>query len=235
MTHRYLLAVLLTSIAWMTSSAQDQPRPIWHNDTHQMFEVVRGGERLTTKWCFVIDSSHSTWNIAGRVMSAMDAALSYPTDQLRFSVFTFNNRGVHRFRDWTDASANEFGLARDFVRDNKGVSSWVGGAMHDALHQPLTELTIVLISDGGFTEPFSEVISVIRDGQRWREDNNLSRAIICSIGLENMLCRNGNPPYPKDENSVCQDRMRQIGVDNHGGYYYVQPVADHAVARPSGR
>lgn len=229
MIRRGVCGVALALLISLSVLAQEPPRTVWHNDTHRMFEIVQGKRRLTTKWCFVIDSSHSTWNIAGRVMSAMDAALEYPTDQLRFSVYTFNNRGVHRFRDWVDASADEFKSARDFVRDNRGVSSWVGGAMRDALHQNTNNLTIILISDGGFTEPFSEVRVTIRDGQKWREDSGLGRAIICSIGLENMLCRNSRPPYPKDENSTCQARMREIGGDNDGGFYYVQP-GDSTVA-----
>jgi hypothetical protein len=215
---------VLALLSSLVVFAQEAPRELWRNDTHRMLEIVPSRQRLTTKWCFVIDSSHSTWNIAGRVMGAMDAALEHPTDQLRFSVFTFNNRGVHKFRDWVDASADEFKAAHDFVRDNRGVSSWVGGAMHDALHQRVNNLTIVLISDGGFTEPFPEVRGVIRDGQKWREDNSLGRSIICSIGLENMLCRGSRPPYPKDSNRVCQDRMREIGDDNAGGFFYVQPT-----------
>jgi hypothetical protein len=97
-------------------------------------------------------------------------------------------------------------------------------AIRDALLQRKKNLTVIIISDGGFSEPFNEILSEIATWQLWRENEGLGRAVIASIGIENHLSRESKPPYPKDTDNVCQDRMEQLGVEGKGGYFLVRRI-----------
>jgi len=214
--------LLLTTVA-LAQDRLGQQSIIWQDVTQHLSIVNQNKDRLSRNWTFVVDSSHSTWNIAGRVLSAFKAVTTFPEDELRFSLYTFNLRGIQAYRDWAEASPEEFSGARAFIRQHRGVNSYVGGALHDALHQIQDDLTIIVISDGGFSERFDDVQQIIRDGQEWRREQGLKIAIICGVGIENMLSRESRPPYPKDTNIVCQRRMQAIGRQNHGGFFYLQP------------
>lgn len=208
-----------------TSPSAPTERDISIDDEYRISMVSEPTQRLTTNWAFIVDNSHSTWNIGARILKGFQAALQYPTDHLRFCSYVFHDRGVHKYRNWVWASEEEFITTERWITQNHGVLSYAGGAIRDALHQEVAELTIIVISDGGFSEEGPAIKRIIAEGQQWRVDHGFSPAIICCVGIENMLGPNTRPrPYPKPTNEVCQQWMRDIGEEGRGGYIYVQPA-----------
>jgi len=207
---------------------KEKPVEIYKDSNYRVMMVRKNTKRFSKNWAFVIDSSHSTWDIAERVLTGVEVATQFPTDHLRFCTYVFNNEGCHRYRrvrdkdgnlvGWVDASPDEFKAAKKFVRDNRGVSSYAAKALRDALFQPKKDLTIIVISDGGFSEGITKIKATIEAGQKWREKKGYGRAIICAIGIENMKSW---PTYPKLSNRVCQQSMRDIGVEGKGGFFYI--------------
>lgn len=177
---------------------------------------------LTKNWQFVIDNSSSTHNIFGLVRAGLFESLKFPTDEMNISVITFNDRGMERRLDWMEMSPEAIRKADDFVQKTKGVLSYGRVAIDLAIRQNKERLTIVLISDGGFTEAcnnrgFGVIDRCIKDAQKWREDNGLGKAIIVSIGIENKHYTAGGKP-PDEE---CQAFMQKVGTENGGGYFHV--------------
>jgi len=211
-----------------TKAKQEKPVEIYRDSKYRVMMARKNTERFSKNWAFVIDSSHSTWDIAGRVLTGIEVATQFPTDHLRFCAYVFNNEGCHRYRKvknkegkivgWVDASPDEFKATKKWVYANRGVSSYAAKAIRDALLQPKKELTVIIISDGGFSESIERIKATIEVGQKWREKKGYGRAIICAIGIENMKCW---PTYPKQPNRVCQRGMRDIGVTGKGGFFYI--------------
>lgn len=215
------------------------PVEIAIDDSHRVIQVYKNELRLTTNWVFVVDNSHSTWKIASRVISAFRAITLFPTDELRFCTYVFSNRGCHKYRSWQFASPKQFSLTEQFIKQNRGVNSYAALALRDALRQPQKELTVIIISDGGFSDGDSRAGSsynqdiirkIIEQNQQWRDNRGLGRAVIVAVGIENTLCW---PRYPKDTNAVCMDGMRKIGLEGQGGFFYVQPLPEKTAAKPS--
>jgi len=203
------------------------PIEISRDRYHRVVMVKSNKERFTKNWAFIVDSSHSTWAVAGKILRAFHTATGFPADHLRFCSYVFNNEGWtdKNYRDWVDASPDEFLKTQKWIRERRGVNSNAAHAVRRALRQPVKELTILIISDGGFSDGgviggkgISLIKRLIKEGQNWRVANGLSRAIICTIGIENVLSW---PTYPKLPNAVCQQGMRDIGVEGRGGFFYV--------------
>jgi len=225
----FITSFLVFSLTIMSASAADAPCEIYKDDFYKMIMVKKNEERFTKRWAFVIDSSHSTWDICTTVMAGFNAAVSMPTDDLRFCAYTFNNRGCHKFRDWEDASKDAFDATKKWVSQNKGVNSYVEGAIRGAITQPVENLTVILISDGGFSDGVSlagasaqVVKEIIAEAQAERANQGLPPAIICTIGIENARCW---PQYPKASNATCMQGMRDIGIEGRGGFFYVREIA----------
>lgn len=192
---------------------------------YNIYQIIAGKTKgLTENWAFVIDSSNSTSRVVGRLLAGFTAAVSSPTDQHRFCSFVFNNNNQHKFRGWKVASRQEFQRTNRWIRRNIGVNSYADKALRDALLQRKKNLTVILISDGGFSERFSTIQNTIATYQLWRENNGYGKALIVTIGIENHLSRLSKPPYPKDTDAVCQARMRKIGEKGGGGYYLVRRI-----------
>jgi hypothetical protein len=104
--------------------------------------------------------------------------------------------------------------------------SYAAGALNAALRQKVKKLTVIIISDGGFTEcgykpavaTLKPINNVIASAQKWRIDKGYGEAIITTIGIENLV---GWPSYPKPSDKMCQGWMRSIGTNGHGGYFFV--------------
>lgn len=214
------------------------PVEISRDRYHRVMMIKRNKERFTKNWAFVIDSSHSTWALAAKVMKAFNTATGFPSDQLRFCAYVFNDPGwtSKHYRDWVDASPEEFDKTQRWIRNTRGVGSIATPALVRALQQPVKELTVLIISDGGFTDGGGKggqgigvVKAIIEAGQKWRERQGYERALIVSIGIENALCW---PYYPKLSNTDCQKGMRDIGVDGLGGYFYIHKIR-HQVRKTS--
>jgi hypothetical protein len=211
----------------------EKPVEIARDRNHRVVMIKKNRERFTKNWAFVVDSSHSTWAIAGKILTGFNTATGFPTDQLRFCTYVFNDPGwtSKHYRDWVDACPEEFTKTQKWIRQTRGVGSIAGPAIIRAFQQPVEELTVLIISDGGFTDGggrggqgISVVKGVIEKGQQWRVAHGLERAVVVSIGIENSLCW---PQYPKLPNSDCQIGMRALGVEGKGGFFYIHRLRPH--------
>lgn len=179
--------------------------------------------QLTKNWVFVVDTSHSMRGVFDKARAAFLHATSFPTDELFFSAITFNNQNMEKFRDWRPSSVQEFQETSRWIESEMRVLSYGRRAMEMALHLERPELTIVLITDGGFTEAcegrgFDTIRRTITDGQEWRRNNGHGAALICSIGIENIGYTAGGKPSDAD----CQAFLREIGDQHGGGYFLVR-------------
>jgi hypothetical protein len=211
-------ALLITLLMFGITSAQQPP-----SLSIEVTNPIPSKARLTTNWVFVMDTSHSMNGIFDRSRAAFIHATSSPTDELFFSVITFNDPGMQKFRDWTPASAQEFRDASTWVEREMRVLSYGAKAIEMALHLERQELTIILITDGGFTEAcerrgFGTMRQTFADGQAWRRNRGFGEAIICALGIENIGYTNGHKP-PDEE---CQMFLREIGDQYNGGYFLVR-------------
>jgi len=193
---------------------------------YKMTMVNPPSVRLTKNWAFIFDTSHSMQQ--DRVAKAQYGfvnATKHSTDEWRFCVFTFNDHGVDRFRDWEEASVDSFKAAHKWsnMKRQRGVLSYANTAVKKALQLKVEELTIILITDGGFsrdtsgTEGMVKVKQIIADGQAWREKHGYRKAIIACIGIQNLYYSAG---YKKPD-PICQQGLQEIGVANAGGFFYV--------------
>jgi len=189
-------------------------------DKYNMTMIKKPKVPLTKNWAFIIDTSHSmNQDRVEKAHKAFQIATQFPTDELNFCMYTFNDQGVDRFRDWKKASPDEFKAAHNWARKKwqRGVLSYAGAAIRKALHLEKRELTIIIISDGGFTEGYKKIKDIITEGQGWRVKYGFGRAIIACIGIQNLYYRTGG----KEPDYENQQWLHDIGVDNHGGYSYV--------------
>jgi hypothetical protein len=141
-------------------------------------------------------------------------------DELKFCMYAFNDSGCHTYKPWEDWSVDGFDEAAKWLYKpaQQGTMSYGAKAIVDALLQPHKELSVIIITDGGFTEGGDEVKKRIKETQKWRVEKGYGKALICTIGIENMLCR---PAYPKPTNKICQGWLQDIGKKGNGGYFYV--------------
>lgn len=202
--------------------------------------------RFTENWTFIIDGSSSLWTenlqtsckLLKKSEKAFRYATRFPTDGMMFNVFLFAGDAKierHAYRDWAAGYPDEFDATRAWMsrkigwRDDRiGLYSHGGVSISEALRQKKKSLTILMITDGGFTSActsppsWSEIDQIIRKEQAWRVANGYGQAIIVCIGIENLHYFGGNKP----NNDLCQIYLREIGTRYSGGYWYV--TSEHA-------
>jgi len=190
---------------------------------YEMIVEPDGG--ITNRWVLVMDTSHSMRGVFAQTMKAYLEITEFPTDELFFSLVTFNNRGMEQFKDWVGASEDEFTKASDLIEKEarRGVLSYGATALRMALRQERDELTIIVITDGGFTEAcegreFGSIRRVLEENQQWRIDQGFGEAKICFIGIENKGYTTGGKPTDEQ----CQAFFREIGTRWKGGYFLVR-------------
>ena len=205
-------------------------------ENYTMTMVNRPEARLTSNWAFIFDTSHSMQQ--ERVEQAHYAFLNATNhagtgvDEWKFCVFTFNDRGVDRFRDWEEASVDSFKAAHEWsnMKRQRGVLSYANAAIKKALQLEKEDLTIILITDGGFSKDYTgvdgmaKVKQIIAAGQMWRQKHGYGKAIIACIGIQNLYYRAG---YKKPD-PVCQRGLQDIGIAHSGGYFYVHQGSFHS-------
>ncbi len=222
---RKAVAVVVFISLFFSIATATPDRPVYKMAT----KVLPEPGAISTRWAFVIDTSQSIvrFNLFGGILSGFTKSTVYPTDQFKFCMYAFNNQNCWSYRKWNYLPAykdvdgkvtKKWRKLIGWIYGNTGTMSYGSGAINDALHQKVTKLTIVIISDGGFTEGGTMVMKIIKDAQEWRVAEGYGRAVITTIGIENMACR---PIYPKPNNAICQKWMRDIGVTGLGGYRYV--------------
>ena len=157
------------------------------------------------------------------MQKAFSTVTQFPTDELHFCIITFSNKGQERYRKWVQASKNEIKKANRWIYKKMGVSSFANKAILKALQQKKKALTVIIITDGGFTEAcynrgFSSTYKTIRGGQNWRAKNGYREAAIVTIGIENRNYMHGGKPSDKK----CQAFLKKIGKKWNGGYFLVK-------------
>jgi len=222
-----LSALFVTLLTFGISPAQQNPQI-------EITNPVPPKTQLTTNWVFVMDTSHSMQGIFDKSRAAFLRATSHPTDELFFSVITFNDPGMQKFRDWVPASPREFADASRWVEQEMRVLSYGQRAIEMALHLERARLTVVMITDGGFTEAcegrgFGTIRQTFADGQEWRRTHGFGEALVCCLGIENIGYTNGHKPPDAD----CQAFLRELGDQYNGGYFLVRNAMPIAPARPA--
>ncbi len=200
--------------------------------------VERPSERFSNNWTFVIEGSVSlryeplqdTRKLLKKSQTAFKYATSFPQDECKFNMFLFAGdyqKEIHVYRDWGPFTPEEVKKTQLWMTNNigaphMGIFSHGAKSIGLALRQKLKNLTILIISDGGFTSAcdakgFGLIEKIISDGQKWRLLHGLRQAIICTIGIENKHYYAGGKPSDKD----CQNFLKKIGKQQHGGYWYI--------------
>lgn len=221
---RKILAVLFACIVGIAVAA---PGTNVQQEDITIEMVVSPAEPLSKYWIFVVDGSNSMDGIFTRVRRAFFTAAEQGTDEWEFAAITFDDARMERFRDWAKATPDEFTAAEQWIesreRNRKPVLSYGATAIRMALAQRQRELTIVLITDGGFTEVsradgnFQVMRDVFEAGQAHRLNSGLPYALVCCIGIENKNYTAGRKPPDAD----CQAFLREMGERWRGGYFLV--------------
>lgn len=202
--------------------------PIGAQDsTHKMEMKVAPAYPLSNHWIFVVDGSDSMRGVFDKVKRSFSEFKEFQADEVYYAAITFDDPSMERFREWERGSPDTLDEITKWVnvreRNRIPVNSYGIRAIQMALEQSEEELTIILITDGGFTEvcrhngDFSVISNVIESGQQARVNRGLSQALICSIGIENKHYTAGNKP--SDER--CQEFMASVGSQWGGGYFLI--------------
>lgn len=193
--------------------------PAWALPGDLVFEVVDAPKtRLSKDWLFLFDNSHSMRGVFAKARAAFVEATKQPTDELNFNIISFSNEGQQDVRGWRQATVEEFEETDKWLHSKSGIKSYGCKAMEMALQEKKKDLTVILISDGGFSEGFAKMRESLAKGQAWREKEGLPKALLVSIGIENKNYTAGGKPA--DE--VCQKFMRELGDLGEGGYFLVR-------------
>lgn len=179
---------------------------------------------LSKNWQFIVDTSPSTRFVFPKLREALTTVMNQAVDEFNFSVITFNLQNMEATKPWVEASVNEFKAADEFVIKNYGALSYGFKALEMGIKQEKSPLTIVLITDGGFTEVcrnngnFALTDNVVDKAQQWRRDRDLPAAQILCVGLENKQYTHGHKP-PDEQ---CQAYLKGLGERFGGGYVLVR-------------
>lgn len=254
------LQIIILSILLLAPLAYGQDRP-------EVEEVVQPAKRLTKNWVFVIDTSISMNGIFHKVVEGLRHLTQASTDEWYFSVIVFNNTGQERWfkpridnkrKRWLPASPDMFSLTEAWLDNTRqrGVNSHGLRALEWALKSEREELTVVVITDGGFTSAcegrgFGKIRKAIAAAQAWRITNGWKHALITTVGVANshysIMCarcvrgrragRGHDYSVPdfwltnigkKPSNVDCQTFLREIGTTYEGGYLYVHHIKQTA-------
>lgn len=182
----------------------------------QVVTVVAPQARPTKRMLFVVDASQSMTRSFSAALAAVRKVSSQPVDELNIGVIVFADfeehlRWVYRGKRWAklpDAKAVKAATAW-LQRACVGTSTFVIPPLKDALADKASKLTIVLVSDGLFSESDPQVLKAIEKAQRKRVKAKLPRALIITYGVG----RAGSAAL----NS--QSTMAKIGRAGRGGFY----------------
>jgi hypothetical protein len=232
MTRTWLLPVVLVLLGSFAALAQDvsdavpakpaKPAPPAPPEKIKVIkEIVKPKERLSRRIFLCVDVSGSMIleGQVGKVLDAVKLILQQPLDDFELAIASFNDK-AERWPGVKDASDNPKPVALGWTRLPSQVTidaaeKWItdkppfGGTEPDkaldiALHEKGGELSIILITDGGFEGP--NVMSRISVWQEWRVRQNLGEAVIMTYGV--------GPDAEKAEGLLAD-----IGRKWKGGFY----------------
>lgn len=195
---------------------------------------------------FLVDASSSI-NRNKYAVAKFNAAWKIITneivsDHIYFRTYVFHDKGMFNRTKWAEGSPRDLKKSYKWIKNNTGIYSWGLEALVAALRDknPLDKnpasqkrLTIVLITDGGFTEAsdkdengrtgsFKVLDRAIATTQASREKDGLEPATIVAIGLENKAADITYGTSVKRPDKECQAWLAKIGKKYKGGYFFVK-------------
>jgi hypothetical protein len=224
-----LLCILLLTICCSVGIAQEPtPQP----SAPKLEMIVEQKIPINKNILFIVDRSGSMDN--GLLERAITVVLSivepeHAIDELNVAAVVFNDRYVRW--DGHPSPAGERQPPKGWAslpnpEAVKALNEWVdsyraGGSTHvipalvHGLMEPINELTIVVVSDGIFSDPVGMVgmsdalRNIITDGQKEREKMGLNHAVLLAYGVST----EGSSTGPTDT-------MKVIGDLGQGGYLH---------------
>lgn len=158
-------------------------------------------------------------------------------DEWYFCAYFFGDKNREEFYPWTPAggpqSKQELEKLYIEMLKSEQLKSFGKKALSMAIRSknPLDKnpsmsrtLTVILITDGGFTEAvgpmrYHSTYDAVIMAQKWREANDLFEATIWTIGLENKIYWSAKVKRPDAE---CQAFLKKLGTKYNGGYCLVR-------------
>lgn len=209
---------------------------------------------------FVVDASstiYSDGEMRDKFNKAWDIITDkFASDELYVKLIIFNDKKMEKRTKWFDIGGPRgpkiLSRLKKTVWNNTGIYSWGAQAIDEAIKQinPLDKnwptrrrLTVVILSDGGFTEAadvdingdveslvlkgeyfrtgsFDCLDRIIERAQKWRVLRDLAPATILTIGIENTNDFWGTGVKRPDKE--CQAWLKKIGTEYNGGYFLVR-------------
>ena len=175
----------------------------------ELSPVVRASSRFSKHVLFVCDVSASMY---GRpfdsALSAFKMVASQPVDDMQVSVIAFSDTitrwAPSKKTKWAKLPSKTHVKAADkwLRRQGPGGGTNVVPAMELALKETTGPLTIVLVTDGIFSEDDDDVVKAITKGQAARKKAKKSQAVISVLGI-----------------GTKRAILERIAKDGKGGYY----------------
>jgi hypothetical protein len=197
--------------------------------------VVTPEAPVTKRILFVVDVSGSMGDNSKIIdaIACVNTATQQPVDDMEIAVMAFSD-GVSRWQ-WTEEAVEGHPIAPNWARmPSEKVSEasqfWLRSlgasgntyatyALNLALHEPVKELTIVVLSDGIFCDAPGSVLLTIDAGQAWRESNDLGRALIVTVAV-------AAPDFVTGIRGAHPD-MATLGTKGGGGCFLVTKEEKH--------
>jgi len=266
---KLFIPFLLLALSMSPVVAQDESKPKKIKVTADL-KVFPEPYAVSGNVIFLVDASSSIkgnkyavakFNQAWKIITNEIAS-----DQMYTRTYVFHNEDSHVKTKWQEGSPEGLEKSYKWIKNNVGTYSWGLKALKEALsdENPLDKnpaskkrLTIVLITDGGFTEAaderngphdpdpdpeeledtgrtgsFKVFDKAIEEAQAARVKAKLEPATIVCIGLENKAADIIYNTTIKRKDPECQAWLKKIGKKYKGGYFFVYVKDEVFPVRP---
>lgn len=175
----------------------------------ELVTVVRGKTRFSNRILFVCDVSGSMHGRSfDQAVSSVRALASQPTDDMQIGVIAFADTATR----WSPSKKATWAKLPDakavkkagafLYRQGPGGGTNVVPALELALKETKGKLSIILITDGIFSETDVAVLKAIKTGQAKRKKDKRGEAVIAVLGV-----------------GTKQKVLEKLGRAGKGGYY----------------
>ena len=246
-----IIFILLTNLSWAQDiKVVEKVRPKPFAISHNIVFIVDASSTIN-KYPEIAKKFNKSWDIIVN---------QFASDELYFRTYIFHDAWRERRTKWIDAGGpqglRQFARAKKWIKANTGTFSWGTKTLRMAMRErnPLDKnpgtnrrLTIILLTDGGFTEAsdggtspdiilkstlakhsyartgsFEVYDRLIAQEQKSRVNRGLEPATIVAIGIENTLADEKYGTGVKRPDSECQTWLSKVGKKYHGGYFLVR-------------
>jgi hypothetical protein len=182
--------------------------------------------RMTKRLIFIYDCSGSmNSEDLAIAISFVRGVMMQPLDEFEIGIIAFDG-ATYRWpgipepkqtppvpKNWAALpSAPAIEQATQWLQNlNDNGNTEVIPAIDMALKEKRDELSIVIVSDGGFhAESTKDILEAIEKGQKWRKDNKLGRVNIMAVGVDD----------------TPNNALTKIGEVGGLGYFYPAPTPE---------